>query len=305
MLLAIVMIAGCQEKNKDAMAPKAGAESPVTPADYRALGEFPHLCLDRPSAYDILNSGDLCHFQEGVDLSVIMEKINWRGNFEYSTIIDNEAVTGIGFRYSVADPEGLHGPNILAIFKDYRFLKFTEYPNPSEKSLIRFSELREALAAPAVSPIELWEKYTERYKRLVESAAAEPGIEIQSMILGPMLKAFLSKSGKDSASFADYKKNVELRDQFNASRLRLGMTSIQIMAALKCDQSLAIGQIDGMKYEIYGSTAYIDKMSSYIHFQNVMVIFNDDKATGIYGVFEGPRGIDVMHEQYPELHRIR
>jgi hypothetical protein len=304
-LAAVASIAGCQDKNKDAIAPQANEDGPITPADYRALGEFPHLCLDRPSAYDILNPDDLRHFQEGVELTLIMEEIKWRGNFAYATIIDNKAVAALEFRYSVADPEGLHGPNIIAIFDDYKFSKFTSCPSRSKDSLRLFSELREALAAPAVSPIDIWNEYTISYKRLAKSAASEPGIEMQSMILGPMLQAFMRKSGKDSASFVDYKRNAELRDQFNAARLRLGMTSREIKAVLKCDQPLEIGQIDGMKYEIYGSGVDFGKISSYISYQNVLIIFDDKEAIGIYGIPGGSQGVDAMHEAYPNLRRIK
>lgn len=303
-LVAFTSIVGCQDKNKDAIAPRAGADGPITPADYRALGEFPHLFLERPSAYDILNLDDLRHFQEGVEFNLIMKMINWRGNFAYSATFGNEAVTAIEFRYAVEDPEGLRGPIILAVFNDYKFVKFTEYPARSDESLICFSELRKVHAAPAVSPIEVWERDTKEFKRLVESAASEPGIEIQSMILRPILRAVMQKSGKDSASLTDYKRNVDLRDQLNASRLRLGMADREIMAVLKCDQPLEIGQIEGMKYEIYGSSDEFSKLSSYIHYQNVLIIYDNKEAIGIYGIPGGSRGIDQMHEQYPNLRRV-
>jgi hypothetical protein len=90
----------------------------------------------------------------------------------------------------------------------------------------------------------------------------------------------------------DYLRNAELRDQFNAARLNIGMTESEVQAALKA-KPLESGKVEAGDYRIYGSNESVGDISSisgtFRHFSNILVVFREGKAVAISST---PAGYD-------------
>jgi hypothetical protein len=83
----------------------------------------------------------------------------------------------------------------------------------------------------------------------------------------------------------EFKKNAALRDQFNASRLRIGMVEQEVESVLKA-KPLESGRVDAGAYRIYGSNESFD-ITSPLHFANIVVVFDKGKASVVRGVTAG------------------
>jgi hypothetical protein len=86
----------------------------------------------------------------------------------------------------------------------------------------------------------------------------------------------------------DFRRNAELRDQFNASRLRIGMTERDVESVLHANP-VESGKVEAHSFAIYGSNESF-AISHTLHFSNILVLFRDGKASGIYSGETVPGG---------------
>jgi hypothetical protein len=85
--------------------------------------------------------------------------------------------------------------------------------------------------------------------------------------------------GIQAARAPQLKKNAELRDQFNAARLKIGMTDPEVEATLKA-KPIDSGEVEAGSFKIYGSTERFD--IAYDHYSNIFVLLKEGRVIGIY-----------------------
>jgi hypothetical protein len=100
----------------------------------------------------------------------------------------------------------------------------------------------------------------------------------------------------------DLKRNAALRDRFNASRLKLGMSVSEVESVLAA-KPIEAGAIKSGFFQLYGSTQSLDVMPA-LHYSNILVVFRQDKVSGIYSGSMAPggkHGIERMHTFFVDL----
>jgi hypothetical protein len=95
-----------------------------------------------------------------------------------------------------------------------------------------------------------------------------------------------------AASAQDYKRNAELRDQFNASRLSIGMTKSKVESVLRA-KPIALANRGDTTFELFGSRESFNIVGS-LHFSNILVVLRDGKVTGLYSGESAPGGEQGM-----------
>ena len=85
------------------------------------------------------------------------------------------------------------------------------------------------------------------------------------------------------------RKNIALRDQFNAARLNIGMTEAEVEAMLKA-KPLESGKVAAGNYSIYGSGVWfgVSDWRCFSLYLNILVVFRDGKAIAISSIKSGP-----------------
>jgi hypothetical protein len=120
----------------------------------------------------------------------------------------------------------------------------------------------------------------------------------------PFLTAFAEAhlQVRPAAITAREERNASLRDQFNAARLKLGMTRAEVAAVLRA-RPLDSGKVETGAFEIYGATVSLGIWSP-LHYHNIVALYRGDRLTGIYsGSFAqgGRDGFDRLRNPCGEL----
>ena len=110
---------------------------------------------------------------------------------------------------------------------------------------------------------------------------ADPGLTAAWLLLRPAIEA---------ASSEELKKNAKLRDQYNASRLKLGMTEREVESALNA-KPIEMGEAAAGSWRLYGSTESLN-ITEYLHYSNVLALFRAGKLSGVYSGYTVPGGAD-------------
>jgi hypothetical protein len=79
-----------------------------------------------------------------------------------------------------------------------------------------------------------------------------------------------------------------LRDQFNAARLKIGMTESDVESVLKA-KPIETGDVEAGSFKIFGSTESFDIRPD-LHYANVLAVFKDGKLIGVYSSGRAPGG---------------
>ncbi len=253
--------------------------------------------LDSASWY--LTAGDLDKFQPGRAMDELLDDVQWRGHLYMTAKPRGQSVSWLTYELLSGDPNEENGVWVGAIFVDGKFVKFVNQPprlpedeevavtsrgqpwrrpKPLKAGDTRF--LVRAMDSEAVSIADL--------KQEVESKGPPPKQRVDPGLTAAflVLKAMGAVPGPSPpATDQDFERNAALRDQFNAARLRVGMTEAEVEAVLH-DQPLEAGEVDAGHYQIYGSyEAFNIKM--WLHFSNILVIFREGKAIAISNVSAG------------------
>jgi hypothetical protein len=139
---------------------------------------------------------------------------------------------------------------------------------PAPLKLGDFSWLVKAVEA---KPVDIKALAKEVKERPDVPSSVDPGLTVAWLLLrGPV----------NARRAGELKQNLELRDKYNAARIKIGMTQAEVEAILG-SQAVQVGKLDFGAYKLYGSPKTFD-ISAPLHFSNVLVLYRDGKVHGIY-----------------------
>jgi hypothetical protein len=235
------------------------------------------------SATRLLGNDDVEKFRPGRPTDEILNDVQWRGNFEMACRREGRSTSAISYELFTDDLAGDGGEVVWAIFVDDKFQKFVEWPKPGMETVekkgsrysqfikIKIGEFPRLVRADATKALNIPELAKQVAARPATPSHTDFGLAIAWLIAG---------HGKGKASEADYKRNAALRDQFNASRLKIGLTEPEVEAIFRA-KPLRSGEVQAGRFGIYGSNEMFDIVFS-LHYSNVLVLFNEGKVIGIY-----------------------
>lgn len=277
-LLIFVCLTGCGESNINNPANK-------TPSKHGT----DKLTLKSNSANYLLGPDDYKYFTPGRSLAEVLNDVQWRGNFECATEYKGRHVTAITYGV-LGGYLSDHGTAIFAIFVDEKFKKFVRWPIGQEKIRIGdFGMLIRLLESDPASVVDIDKE--QRESKTPHSS--DPGLGVVFQLLEPVRATRLAPI---------LRRNAELRDQFNAARLRLGMRASDVQAIFKA-VPIESGVVGTNLYQIYGSIESFD-ITADLHYSNVLVVLRDGKVTGIYSgtwVPGGDGGLREMRHWFVDL----
>jgi hypothetical protein len=211
---------------------------------------------------------------------------------------DGKAVCAMVYDLLSDDPNIEVGVWIWAIFIDSKFVKLVKPPSilPEERNL----------AKGGAKPLKAGDRrFLIRGMNAESASIAELKKEVQSLTppegrekrIDPGLTAAylamralgLAPGPEPPPTEQDYLRNAALRDQFNAARLKIGMTESEVEATLKA-KPMESGQVEAGLYKIYGAeeSFHISNIAGvWRRFSNVLVIFRDGKAIAISSIESG------------------
>ncbi|HEV2969135.1 MAG TPA: hypothetical protein VGY55_04035 [Pirellulales bacterium] len=224
------------------------------------------------SASALLSSADYAAFRPGRSKTEILNELDWRGNFQTATEYNGKSASAISYGVD-GGPLSNNGREIWAIFVDDKFEKLVEPPpgNPEWAKTPRieigdFGYLKRATESNAV-----------RIADLEKEIAAHPA---PSHVDWGLTAVFLAFSPALEAKRAPaLKKNRALRDEYNAARLKIGMTEAEVESIFKA-KPLRSGEVKAGSFKVYGSAESLD-ITAYLHYSNVLVLFREGKLVGV------------------------
>jgi hypothetical protein len=237
------------------------------------------------SASYYLTVGDLDKFQPGQPKSDILKDVQWRAGSVVAADCKGKRVTAITYDLLADGPESHREEFVHAVFVDDKFVKFIRWlpgeqipkgQNRPKRTKIGdyCGWLIRAMDSECVSVEDL--------KKEVKSMTAPPEQHVDPGLTAAylLLRAIGAAPGPDApASEKDYLRNAALRDQFNAARLNIGMTEMEVEAALKA-KPLESGKVEAGLYKIYGSNESFN-IDAWLHFSNILVVVREGKAIAI------------------------
>jgi hypothetical protein len=247
------------------------------------------------SANSYLSLSDLEKFQLGRSQHDILKDVQWRGDTMMGCLYKGKAACAIEYLV-VPDLKIDDGEVVFAIFLDNKFVKFVPWQSGIESGDTELVPYRKSMRSRP-KPIQVGD-----FSWLIRQVKREPAnlADLKTKVKSITATApsphvdwgltavylFLRATGAAPVPPGPrelekaYKKNAELRDQFNASRLRMGMTASEVASMFKA-KPLESGKVGAGFYEIYGSDK-VDKASSYHTARtNVLVLFREGKLTWI------------------------
>ncbi|HUG94344.1 MAG TPA: hypothetical protein VML55_26170, partial [Planctomycetaceae bacterium] len=227
----------------------------------------------------------------GRSMDDILNDIQWRGNCEMTTEYNGKSITAIS--YSVVRRDGGIGDSIWAIFVDGRFQKFVPWPEWGDRRTLKVGDFFLLIQAFQSEPLNISDLGEAKKAELEPPEQIDPGLTAVWLLL---------RKGVEAAQRRDLKRNAELRDQFNASRLSIGMTVSEVESVLKA-KPMEAGAIEAGSFRIYGSTESLDA-PEILHYSNILVLFQEGTVSGIYSgsmVRGGKHGLEQMREWFVDL----
>lgn len=229
------------------------------------------------SADDQLSAADFPVFQKGKSIADIQQQLRWRGRLNLSARRDGVPISAVDFGIA-GGFLSKQGKNVWAILIDDKFEKFVDWPDASpSRQVDDFSYL---FAAADAAPLDVAAEEKKRLAIFVPgSDNVDPGLTAVVLIFsGPLLVR----------GSRDKKVNLPLRDQFNAQRLRLGMTVEECERILRA-KPLAKGRYPAGTVLIYGSEIDVDLGQS-INYSNILLLVKDGRIEGIRSGWKVPGG---------------
>ena len=247
--------------------------------------------INRNQKWDffILLPADYKKFRPGRSKDDILEDIHWKGSFVEAASYKGKSITVIDFGL-FGSPFDNSGTIVWSVFVDEKFHKFVRYPDwdskwDSEKKKI--GDHRMLIKAFKSEPVTIAELKKEM-KENPPPSSIDWGL---TMVWLSLRKGVLEADAKREKSMENiYKKNSKLRDQFNASRLKIGMTENEVEKVLKA-KPIQKGKVKAGTFKFYGSTETLD-LNSYLLYSNILVVFEKGKVIGIYNIGGGEKGLE-------------
>ena len=279
--LTIACVTGCSEPSSTKPRHEAKGR--------RGVGSRPGELM---SANSLLGAGDYEKFRPGRSRADVLNDVQWRGNFVEATTYEGKSVSVISYGL-FGGPFSDHGTAVLAIFVDDKFEKFVRWPKGDAKIAVGdFSILVRALESDPVSSLDL---EIEMNSKSGVPKQIDLGLTATWLLFGERVEA---------ARATGLKKNAVLRDQFNAARLKLGMTQAEVETLLKA-KPIDSGQVEAGSFKIYGGTESFD-ITADLHYSNIFVVLKEGRLTGIYSgemVPGGDQGLRQTRESFIGLRR--
>jgi hypothetical protein len=266
------------------------------------------LDTNRPSANGYLALSDLEKFRLGRSQSDVLKDVKWRGTFFMACGHKGKTVCAVYYLVSLDGTRGDRGEGVWAIFVDDMFVKFVPWQaremvavpyeggtwsRPKPTKVDDCSWLIRQLDRKPVSVADLAKEV---------KAIAEVPTDKHISLTGLAIAWVMLRNGMHNyvPSAEDYKRNAALRDQFNAARLRIGMTKSEVESMLEA-KPLESGKVDAGSYHIYGSNESF-KMTQ-LHFANVLVLFRDGKVSVIHRAPAGDAWRQELAWEFVDLPR--
>ena len=272
-------------------------------------GKTSWLHTKRTSAHYCLKAGDIEKFRPGRSKSDILNDTQWRGDFEAAAEYQGDSVSAIYYGL-FGGPRRAGGSSVYAIFIDDKFEKFVQWPGWDKQELvetvddygqrrshpkpIKTGNFRCLIRLVESAPVSIADLEKERKEKPAPSHI-DYGLTIVCILLWPVFLVIFLRS----VIGRYHKRNAALRDQFNAPRLKIGMTESDVESVLRA-KPLESGKIDAGSYKIYGSNELLD-IDDLLHFSNVLVVFKEEKVTGIYGAPAGYEWRRKLGEEFFDL----
>ncbi len=253
------------------------------------------------SADNYLTAGDLEKFRAGRPKSAVLDDVAWRGYFFMSAEYKGKAVSAIIYDLIPDGPHISGGVSIWAIFADDKFLKFIRPPPslPGDMEVVEIDGtpwsrrkpikagdnrfLARAMDSESVSIADLKADLKKEARRTpAPREDIDPGLTTAYLLMRVM---GVAPAPGLPASEKDYLRNAQLRDQFNAARLNVGMTESEVEAVVKA-KPIESGNVEAGVYRIYGSNESFNIDPS-LHFSNILVVFREGKSIAISSILAG------------------
>lgn len=245
----------------------------------------------------VLRADQYREFVVGRPQDELLKSIAGKGLFVQSGIVEGHTVTA--FMYSLfGDAYSDHCVLVWALFKDREFWKFVECPDLVGDKPPRIGDLSRLLQAAKSSAVRIEELQQDND---VTASAVDVGLTGAWLLFGGKIQA--TEARVKAAMAPQYQRNEQLRKQFDATRLRIGMTA-QDVALVYRARPLDTGNIDDRHYQVYGSTESLIEAvehDSYLYYQNVLVVFEGGKVVSIYGVPGGKDSLRQIREMFAGL----
>ena len=245
---------------------------------------------DVPSGHRILSARDIAEFKPGRSTDEILKSIQWRGNFEMGCEHNGKGLVAIS--YGLTREDYLKSPSIVlspeseeevvwAIFVGDKFVKFVEWPewlsnpalgNKAEGTHTTIGDYDRLTKALESKPLDISRLEKDVKSRPEAPSQVDPGLTVAWLVLRGRFKT--TEPGKQ------YKENAELRDRYNAARVRIGMDESEVQKTF-VDKPIDSGKTKSGEYKLYGSADSFDLVHS-LHFSNVLIEYRAGKVYGIY-----------------------
>lgn len=275
---------------------RSGGEKAVGKGGKRDGGDRP-IDAELTSANYLLTPEDYDEFRPGRPKDEILKALQWWGNFEEATEYKGKSVSAISYGL-FGGPFSDRGIAIWAIFVDDKFEKFVRWPEWDDGPLkIKIGDHRMLIRAVESEPVNIAALKKEMEASPAPPSETDPGLTAAWLLLRETVGKQIEQQTEK-----EYKKNAELRDRFNASRLKIGMTGREVETVLG-EKPITSGQVEAGSYKIYGSTEYVG-VDSYLHYSNILVVFQQGRLSGIYSgalVPGGKEGLRQMREWFTDL----
>ncbi len=255
------------------------------------------------SIHRLLGRSDYEEFRAGRSKIQILSSVQWRGNFEMGCRDNSNKIYGISFEFFSNRPTEAWGEPAWAIFVNEKFVKFVRWPKRKMKDVrvpykggitvvsvpepIQLGNFERLTLAADNKPVTIADLVQDVKARGETPREIDPGLTIMFLLM--------QASGvKLEPSERDLKINASLRDQFNASRLDIGMTEVQVTATFHA-KPICSGKWHAGSFAVYGSLKSVDLIAP-LHYSNVLVLYEDGKVSGIYSGETIPGGKDSLRK---------
>jgi len=228
---------------------------------------------EQPQETELLSSNyllgpeDYEKFRPGRSKVDLLNAVQWRGNFQMATEYKGDIVSAIDYGF-LGGYLSKRGYGLWAIFVDDKFVKFVQWPEWDDDHG-KVGDFRRLIRAVESEPASISDLDKEAKAAKVPSQI-DPGLTAAWLLL---------KGGIQARRKKVLKRNAELRDQFNASRLMIGMTELEVESVLRA-KPIKAGEVEAGSFKIYGSTESLDITND--HYSNILVVFKDGKVSGVY-----------------------
>jgi hypothetical protein len=260
--------------------------------------------IELTSASYYLGVRDIGKFRPGRSKSDVLEDVQWRGDFLMAAEWKGKSICAIAYDVIPDGPGSKGGEVVWAIFVADKFVKFVPWQRGemvdvpyegttwSRPKPVKVGDCRWLVRAAESEPVNMAGLEKDLKAKPAPPSHTDPGLTIAWLLLRP---------GIPAASEKDYQRNAELRDQFNASRLEIGMTESAVESVLKA-KPLESGKMGARSYQIYGSNESFNIDSDYsLHFSNILVVFREGKASVIHSFPARPQWRRELGEGFTDL----